>query len=167
MLGLQLLRLPSDAYVSHRGNAGSLTPHAAALSPDGRVKNQTCGGRRRSLPLLRRVETTGGRRKEMLTSLSASFNASLNTPRHGRGQREEAQRTERRTERRTESRTERKALGDICKMDVCTNVHLLKMKARSPVSVPASESDQTGLSRCSCCVSTDALSQLAEAFLQA
>lgn len=109
MLGLQLLRLPSDAYVSHRGNAGSLTPHAAALSPDGCVKNQTCGGRRRSLPLLRRVETTGGRRK-MLTSLSASFNASLNTPRHGRGQREKAQRTER--------RMERKAVGDICKMDV-------------------------------------------------
>lgn len=61
----------------------------------------------------------------------------------------------------------RMEVGDTCKMDVCTNVHLLKLKARRPVSVPASESDQTGLSRRSCCVSTDALSQLAEAFLQA
>lgn len=28
MLGLQLLRLPPDAYVRHGGNVGSLTPHA-------------------------------------------------------------------------------------------------------------------------------------------
>lgn len=109
MLGLQLLRLPSDAYVSHHANTDSLTPLHAALSPDGCVKKQTCGGRQRSLPLLHRIETTGRERK-MLTSLEASSSMSLNTPRRGFGRRGKAQ--------KMQKNMEKKVVNDICEMDV-------------------------------------------------
>lgn len=43
MLGLQLLWLPSDAYVSHHSYVDSLTPHTQPSYLTGRSKNRPVG----------------------------------------------------------------------------------------------------------------------------